>query len=144
MTCITVQYPNQQSMKMAVVAAPPDAAGASACTDNRLRKLTEEIVADVFDVDALELHASSRGKARIALARQVAMYISHVSYGLTLTEVGQLYKRDRTTVAHACQVIESRRDDREFDEAVTLLDQIVRAIGGPRKRLSAGAFDQTM
>lgn len=95
-----------------------------------LRGVIEDIVADVFRVDAELLRQPTRGRARIALARQVAMYIAHIGYGLTLTEVGVLFDRDRTTVAHACTVVESRRDDREFDVAVLLLEQIVRAISG--------------
>lgn len=65
------------------------------------------------------------------MARQVAMYIAHVGYGLTLTEVGRLFERDRTTVAHACCVVEARRDDKGFDEAVVLLELVIRAINGP-------------
>lgn len=95
-----------------------------------LRILIEDIVADVFGVDADLLRQPTRGRARIALARQVAMYIAHIGYGLTLTEVGIVFERDRTTVAHACAVVEMRRDDREFDEGVVLLEQIIRAISG--------------
>lgn len=98
--------------------------------DARLRRLIEDIVADVFDVDALLLRRATRGKARIALARQVAMYIAHIGYGLTLTEVGRMFGRDRTTVAHACNVVEAKRDDVVFDGAVVLLEQIIRAING--------------
>lgn len=95
-----------------------------------LRILIEDIVADVFGVDADLLRQPTRGRARIALARQVAMYIAHIGYGLTLTEAGMVFERDRTTVAHACAVVEMRRDDREFDEGVVLLEQIIRAISG--------------
>ncbi len=104
--------------------APSPAAGPA------LRLLIEDIVADVFEVPAAELKLATRGKARIALARQVAMYIGHVGYGFTLTEVGHLFERDRTTVAHACSIVEQRRDDREFDAAVALLELIVRALDG--------------
>ena len=95
-----------------------------------LRILIEDIVADVFGVDADLLRQPTRGRARIALARQVAMYIAHIGSGLTLTEAGMVFERDRTTVAHACAVVEMRRDDREFDEGVVLLEQIIRAISG--------------
>lgn len=93
-----------------------------------LRRLIEEIVADIFEVEAIELANATRGRARAALARQVAMYVAHVGYGLTLTEVGQLFRRDRTTVAHACSVVEGRRDDIVFDEAVVLLEMVVRSL----------------
>ena len=104
-----------------------------------LRILIEDIVADVFGVDADLLRQPTRGRARIALARQVAMYIAHIGYGLTLTEAGMVFERDRTTVAHACAVVEMRRDDREFDEGVVLLEQIIRAISGTARPHAAVA-----
>ena len=96
----------------------------------RLRVLIEDIVANVFSVEPEQLRRSTRGRAKIALARQVGMYIAHVGYGMSLTEVGRLFDRDRTTVAHACGVVEVRRDDPDFDEAVVLLELIVRAVDG--------------
>src|SRR5665811_1410920 len=62
---------------------------------------------------------------RAAFARQVAMYLAHVVCGLSLTEVGALFARDRTTVAHACEVVEDRRDDPQLDGR---LDQLERAV----------------
>jgi chromosomal replication initiation ATPase DnaA len=60
------------------------------------------------------------------------MYLAHIACGLSLTEVGELFERDRTTVAHACEVIEQRRDDANFDAALELLEGIVRILIGPR------------
>lgn len=97
----------------------------------RLRLLIEDIVAGVFGVEPEALRKPTRGQARIALARQVAMYIAHVGFSLTLTEVGELFARDRTTVAHACTVVEQRRDDGAFDASVLLLEQIIRAVNVP-------------
>ncbi len=54
------------------------------------------------------------------------MYLSHVVCGLTLTEVGRLYVRDRTTVGHACGVVEDLRDDATFDRVLDLVETIVR------------------
>lgn len=68
----------------------------------------------------------------MALARQTAMYLAHVACELSLTEVGLLFDRDRTTVAHACGVIEDRRDDRVFDRVIDLLERAVRALLAPR------------
>jgi hypothetical protein len=49
------------------------------------------------------------------------MYLAHVAFRLSLTEVGELFGRDRTTVAHACGVIEDLRDDEIIDRALTVL-----------------------
>jgi hypothetical protein len=106
----------------------------------RLRGLIEDIVSKVFAVEPEQLRRATRGRARIALARQVAMYIAHVGYGLSLTEVGRLFERDRTTVAHACGVVEIRREDPDFDEAVVLLELIVRAVEGSCALGETGTF----
>ncbi len=89
------------------------------------RDLIEQAVAAVFAVPLAELKAQTRRKAPIAFARQVAMYLAHVVCGLSLTEVGLLFGRDRTTVGHACGLIEDRRDDPVFDH---LMEHLERAI----------------
>ncbi len=53
------------------------------------------------------------------------MYLAHVGCGLSLTQTGRLFGRDRTTVAHACGVIEDRRDDPVFDRVLDLLEWAV-------------------
>lgn len=97
----------------------------------RLRRVIEAAVGDVFGVHRADLGKPSRGKAPVALARQAAMYLAHVSCGLCLTDVGLIFARDRTTVAHACAVIEDRRDDPVFDRALELMEWIVPTLIGP-------------
>jgi chromosomal replication initiation ATPase DnaA len=64
-------------------------------------------------------------RAEIAASRQLAMYLSHVMLGLSLTEVGVLFGRDRTTVAYACAQIEDHRDNAAFDAEVTRLETAI-------------------
>jgi len=92
------------------------------------REAIEQAVVQVFGVGRDDLRRLSRGRAKVALARQVAMYLAHVACGLTLTDTGKLFHRDRTTVAHACGVIEDRRDDPLFDRALDLLEWAVPAL----------------
>ncbi len=116
----------------------PELCGASACdarcmpgnrVGNRdLRQLIDRTVAGVFDVDVAQLGQPTRGRAQVALARQAAMYIAHVGCSLTLTEVGELFDRDRTTVAHACSIIEQRRDNPEFDQALELIELVIKVL----------------
>ncbi len=80
------------------------------------------VVSQVFSLQPGDLLQQTRGRAGVALARQLAMYLSHVVAGQTLTEIGERFHRDRTTVAHACRLIESRRDDPSFDRIVELLE----------------------
>ncbi len=93
----------------------------------RTRRYIESVVVQVFDVGKNDLHIATRGPARVALARQVAMYLAHVGFGLSLTEVGRLFGRDRTTVSHACGVIEDKRDDPTFDRVLELMEWVVDA-----------------
>jgi hypothetical protein len=92
------------------------------------REAIEQAVIQVFGVALDELHRMNRGKANVALARQVAMYLAHVACRLSMTDTGKLFGRDRTTVAHACAVIEDRRDDPLFDRALNLLEWAVAAL----------------
>jgi Bacterial dnaA protein helix-turn-helix len=94
----------------------------------RHRDAIEQAVVQVFGVGREDLHRLSRGRAKVALARQVAMYLAHVACGMTLSDTGRLFGRDRTTVAHACGVIEDRRDDPLFDRALDLLEWSVPAL----------------
>lgn len=95
---------------------------------SQLRQVIDPAVAAVFEVDVNQLRMSTRGSTRTAFARQVAMYLAHVVCGLSLTEVGMLFARDRTTAAHACRVIEDRRDDPELDGRLEHLELAIAAL----------------
>jgi chromosomal replication initiation ATPase DnaA len=95
---------------------------------SQLRVALEDTVAHVFEIDRSRLSQPTRGAATVAQARQVAMYLAHIGYGMTLTEVGQLFERDRTTVAHACHVIEDRRECPRFDRALDILESVARQL----------------
>ncbi|WP_246659314.1 helix-turn-helix domain-containing protein [Rhizobium sp. FY34] len=60
--------------------------------------------------------------------RQIAMYVCHVSLSIPLGEIGQAFGRDRTTVSHACHVVEDRRDDSAYDELISTVERIVSAV----------------
>jgi chromosomal replication initiation ATPase DnaA len=96
----------------------------------QVSKAIDPAVATVFEVDPNEIGAATRRSPRAAFARQVAMYLAHVVCGLSLTEVGALFARDRTTVAHACEVVEDRRDDPELDGRLEHLECAVSALIG--------------
>lgn len=90
--------------------------------------LTQETIASVFKVSIAEMRAPTRRTAPVALARQVAMYLMHVVFGLSLSAVGRYFGRDRTTAAHACRQIEDRRDDPMFDALIDRLEFAVRSM----------------
>jgi len=63
--------------------------------------------------------------------RQIAMYVCHVVLRLSLSEIGAAFGRDRTTVGHACNVVEDRRDDASFDAFVSAIERVVLSVFGP-------------
>jgi hypothetical protein len=86
--------------------------------------LIGEAVALAFAVPADELRAPSRRTAGVAFARQSAMYLAHVALGLNCNTVGRMFRRDRTTVAYACQLVEQRRDDPDIDRLLDMLEGV--------------------
>ena len=97
-------------------------------SDQCMRPILEQAISKVFMVAGTDLWSGTRGRPRVAFARQVAMYLAHVGCGLSMTEVGQIFARDRTTVAHACGLVEDKRDDPSFDRSLELLEGVLRLL----------------
>lgn len=91
--------------------------------------LMQETVARAWNVPIGELRSPTRRRAPVAQARQVAMYLTHVIYGFSLSAVGRHFGRDRTTAAHACRLVEDRRDDENFDMLLDRLEHALRRAG---------------
>jgi chromosomal replication initiation ATPase DnaA len=85
----------------------------------------EAMVAAAFALAPSAMHDRRRGRAATAFARQVAIYLAHTRLGLSFTDAGAYFGRDRTTAAHACRTVEDRREDPSID---AILDFLERAI----------------
>jgi chromosomal replication initiation ATPase DnaA len=44
-----------------------------------------------------------------------------------MRDVGRGYGRDRTTVVHACHLIEDMREDADFDRIVSMVERVAIA-----------------
>lgn len=88
--------------------------------------MAQAIVAHAYDVPLEEIAAVTRRCKRAALARQVAMYLSHVVYGMPFSQVAFAFRRDRTTAAHACRVVEDLREDPDLDRVLDWLETLLR------------------
>jgi hypothetical protein len=84
-----------------------------------------EAVETAFAVHSDELCAATRGRCDIAFARQTGMYLARVALGMTLSDAGLMFGRDRTTAAHACRLVEDLRDDPGFDEFLEAMEAFV-------------------
>ena len=90
-------------------------------------RFLEAIVAAALGAQLADLRARTRGRQPVAAARQTMMYLAHVKLGLNLTRVGELFGRDRTTVAHACACVEDSRDDPNRDRVLACLETALDA-----------------
>jgi chromosomal replication initiation ATPase DnaA len=108
----------------------------SAKTAQRLCDLAAVATAAAFAASIAEVAAARRRSPSAALARQSAMYLAHVTFGLNFSEVGRAFGRDRTTVAHACRRVEERRDDPSIDDVLSALEDACAAL---RRKLEPGA-----
>ncbi|MFK5980900.1 MAG: helix-turn-helix domain-containing protein [Rhizobiaceae bacterium] len=90
--------------------------------------LVIELVSSFFSVSVESLQGRTRGIAPICQARQICMYLLHTSLSISYPEIGQLFRRDRTTISHACMVVEDLRDDSDIDRNLTRLELILDTI----------------
>lgn len=86
-----------------------------------------DIAAALFNVSGRELRRSGRSQSEVVRVRQIAMYVAHVSLGISMRDVGRGFGRDRTTVAYACHMVEDLRDDDEYDRLVAMTEKVALA-----------------
>ncbi|TCU19296.1 helix-turn-helix domain-containing protein [Rhizobium sullae] len=67
-------------------------------------------------------------------ARQIAMYVCHVALQIPFDDIAGALGRSCSTVGHACQTVEERREDPAFDDFVAAVERtansIFRSAGG--------------
>lgn len=88
-----------------------------------VRQLTEELLRST----GLESDQDP-GRRATSHVRQVAMYVCHVAYSMPMGEVAEAFGRDRSTVGHACRMVEDRRDDRAYDTFVAIVERMASAV----------------
>jgi chromosomal replication initiation ATPase DnaA len=93
--------------------------------------LAASVASFALGVPHASIVSENRGCSRSAFARQVAMYLCHVGFELSLARVAQAFGRDRSTVAHACRMIEDRREEGQFDLWIGALETMLHAAPAP-------------
>ncbi|WP_156911963.1 helix-turn-helix domain-containing protein [Kaistia adipata] len=99
-----------------------------------IRQGLASLVGAALSVAPRAICGPGRGTAEISHARQLALYLAHTTLGLSFTEAGRLFGRDRTTAAHACRRIEDRRDEARVDQLVACLERAARDAVKPSVR----------
>lgn len=103
--------------------------------DERTLELCEamiDIAAALFNVSGKDIRQPGRSTLGVSRVRQVAMYVCHVILRLNMSDIGKAFGRDRTTVVHACHLIEDLRDDRDFERIITTTERVALAAFGRR------------
>ena len=101
-------------------------AGSALQDDPCLMDILSQRVARSFRVRRASIFASDRCSARESLARHSAMYLMHVVFGCSYTDIAERFQRHRTSVLYACRKVEDRRDDQAFDARISRLEQTLR------------------
>ncbi|MGP3712107.1 helix-turn-helix domain-containing protein [Brucella sp. RRSP16] len=83
-----------------------------------------DLLVAMFGVSGTELRSPLRCRREVARVRQIGMYVAHTAFGLAMRDVAAGFARDRTTVMHACHLVEDMRDDTEFDAIVSTFERI--------------------
>lgn len=72
-----------------------------------------------------------RDRRRLAAhSRQIAMYVCHVALSISVDDIAASFGRERSTVAHACHLVEDRRDNPAFDDFVSAVERMVTSVFG--------------
>lgn len=79
----------------------------------------------IYNVPAKMMMHSMRGREKISQCRQCSEYLCHIGFGMTFTKIGTLFKRDRTSVTHACRKVEEMRDCSDKDLALEILEAAI-------------------
>ncbi len=100
-------------------------------TDIAHARLTVAAAALAFGLPYVDVFAHRRLAASDIFLRQMAMYLLNTTYDFNLSRIARIFERDRTTVRHACQLIEDQRDSPVFDDTLETLEQFLLTAPAP-------------
>lgn len=92
-----------------------------------IHQMTEELLS--FTAERVQIR---RDRRRVQChARQIAIYVCHVTLRIPQGDVAHAYGRDRTTVRHSCAVVEDRRDRPGYDDFVGAVERLATSVFQP-------------
>lgn len=92
--------------------------------------IAQAVVAHAYGVTLEDMSADTRGAPRAALARQIAMYLAHIVFAMTIDEIAHAFARHRTTAHHALKRVEELREDPDLDRTLHFLETMLRNAAG--------------
>lgn len=93
--------------------------------DDAAARLAASVASYGLDVPLEDILMSDRGSNAVAFARQVAMYLCHVGFQLSVARIARAFGRDRSTVSHAFHNVEDRREEPQFDLWIGALEAML-------------------
>ena len=85
----------------------------------------------MYGVPVEEMRKPTRGRPQVARARQIAVHLARVVFTMSHRQLAQEFGRDRSTVHHACNLIERMREDNgEFDSTLRWMENLLRNAAG--------------
>ena len=88
-----------------------------------------EAVANYFYIPVEQMISQNRSKD-VAYPRQMAMYMIRQELEYSFPDIAKIFKRDHTTVMHACNKIEEeRKNSRETEDVIKKLHNNIRGDG---------------
>lgn len=91
-------------------------------------RIAAQITAEMLMLAGSRVQMRRDRRRTLCHVRQIAMYVCHVVLQIPMVEIGRAFGRDRTTVGHACSVVEDRRDDPAYDELVSAVERTVSSV----------------
>lgn len=101
-----------------------------------IRQIIEATAAH-YEITPDDLRGPSRERV-FAMPRQLAMWIAREHFNFSLTDIGNAFHREHTTVMHAVRAVSGRQVDREAVQAIT-----ENALGGMFRSVRAVPFFET-
>lgn len=89
------------------------------------------VVGYALGVPEVDVRSRTRRGRTAAHARHVAMYLSYAALGMSLARVAAAFRRDRSTIAHACRIVEDRREDPDYDKWISQLEEVLHVAPPP-------------
>lgn len=109
-------------------AQPPQLSAPKSLSPDAACRIVGYVTGEMVALLGVRVQVRVDRRRTLSHVRQVSMYLCHTALQIPQQDVGQAFGLCRTTVAHACAMVESRRDRTAYNDFVCAMERIVRSI----------------
>jgi len=91
-------------------------------------RIAQKITAEMVMITGSRMLERRDRRRMLCHVRQISMYACHTALQLSQQDIACGFGRHRSTVAHACMIVEQRRDDAAFDDFVSAIERTVVSV----------------